>query len=207
MKGILIILLVFGLALLAAVGFALVTNLASSDSSTLLPTPQAGAATPTLAAGAPATQPAALTTAIPPATATLPAVGGGGGVAGGYTGAFAGTLTSDDGSTAPVSLNLTQSGTTVTGDIAIGDGLTIDGGNCGAQAIPAGARSVSGQTDPSNPNHIEVSAGYEVQGFNITANLRGDLSPDGNTLTGQIDLSLPFLCGRNPVITGSLVRQ
>ena len=174
------------------------------DRAPRVPPPQGGAATPTLA-GSVATQAAAPATTAPPLAATLPPVGGAGG-SGGYTGAFAGTLTSDDGSTAPVSLNLTQSGTTVTGDITIGDGLTIDGGNCGAQAIPAGSRAVSGQVDPSNPNHIEVSAGYEVQGFTITANLRGDLAADGR-LSGQIDLSLPFLCGRNPVITGSLARQ
>ena len=34
-----------------------------------------------------------------------------------------------------------------------------------------------------------------------------DLAADGNSLNGQINLSLPFLCGRNPVITGSLARQ
>jgi hypothetical protein len=198
MKGILIILLIFGLVLLAAVAFALVPNLMTPAAPTL-PVPDAGgAATPTLAAAPVATIPPA------PVEATLPAVGGS---AAAFNGRFAGTLTSDDGSTAPVSLDLTQTGSTVAGDIAIGDGLTIDGGNCGAQAIPAGGRSVSGQVDPSNPNHIEVSAGYEVQGFNITAELIADLAPDGNSLNGQINLSLPFLCGRNPVIAGSLARQ
>jgi hypothetical protein len=200
MKGILIILLIFGLVLLAAVAFALVPNLLTPAAPTLPPPDPGAAATPTLAAAAPAA------TLPPAAAATLPAVGGGSG-APAFNGRFAGTLTSDDGSTAPVSLDLTQTGSTVAGDIAIGDGLTIDGGNCGVQAIPAGARSVSGQVDPSNPNHIEVSAGYEVQGFNITAELIADLSPDGNSLNGQIGLSLPFLCGRNPVITGALQRQ
>lgn len=198
MKGILIILLIFGVVLLAAVAFALVPNLMTPAAPTLSPPDAGGVATPTLAAAPLVTLPAA------PVEATLPAVGGG---AAAFNGRFAGTLTSDDGSTAPVSLDLTQTGSTVAGNIAIGDGLTIDGGNCGAQAIPAGSRSVSGQVDPSNPNHIEVSAGYEVQGFTITANLRGDLAADGNSLSGQIDLSLPFLCGRNPVISGSLARQ
>jgi hypothetical protein len=201
MKGILIILLIFGLVLLAAVAFALVPNLMTPAAPTLAPPDPGAAATPTLAAAAPAA------TLPPAAAATLPVVGSGDSGAAAFNGAFAGTLTSDDGSTAPVSLNLTQTGSTVAGDIAIGEGLTIDGGNCGAQAIPAGSRSVSGQIDPSNPNHIEVSAGYEVQGFNITAELIGDLSPDGNSLNGQIGLSLPFLCGRNPVITGALQRQ
>ena len=198
MKGILIILLIVGFVLLAAVAFALVPNLMTSAAPTLSPPDAGGVATPTLAAAPLVTLPPA------PVEATLPAVGGG---AAAFNGRFAGTLTSDDGSTAPVSLDLTQTGSTVAGDIAIGDGLTIDGGNCGAQAIPAGARSVSGQVDPSNPNHIEVSAGYEVQGFTITAELSADLAADGNSLSGQIDLSLPFLCGRNPVISGSLARQ
>ena len=128
MKGILIILLIFGLVLLAAVAFALVPNLMTPAAPTL-PAPNAGgAATPTLAAAPLVTLPPA------PVEATLPAVGGGGAAA--FNGRFAGTLTSDDGSTAPVSLDLTQTGSTVAGDIAIGDGLTIDGGNCGAQAIP-----------------------------------------------------------------------
>ena len=202
MKGILIILLIFGLVLLAAVAFALIPNLMTTDTPTLPPPDPGAAATPTLAAVLP------VVTLPPAAAATLPVVGGGdSGGAAAFNGAFAGTLTSDDGSTAPVNLNLTQTGSTVAGDISIGEGLTIDGGNCGAQAIPAGSRSVSGQVDPSNPNHIEVSAGYEVQGFTITAELIADLAPDGNSLTGQIDLSLPFLCGRNPVITGSLARQ
>ena len=198
MKGILIILLIVGFVLLAAVAFALVPNLMTSAAPTLSPPDAGGVATPTLAAAPLVTLPPA------PVEATLPAVGGG---AAAFNGRFAGTLTSDDGSTAPVSLDLTQTGSTVAGDIAIGDGLTIDGGNCGAQAIPAGTRSVSGQVDPSNPNHIEVSAGYEVQGFTITAELSADLAADGNSLNGQINLSLPFLCGRNPVITGSLARQ
>ena len=198
MKGILIILLIFGVVLLAAVAFALVPNLMTPAAPTLSPPDAGGVATPTLAVAPLVTLPAA------PVEATLPAVGGG---AAAFNGRFAGTLTSDDGSTAPVSLDLTQTGSTVAGNIAIGDGLTIDGGNCGAQAIPAGARSVSGQVDPSNPNHIKVSAGYEVQGFTITAELSADLAADGNSLNGQINLSLPFLCGRNPVITGSLARQ
>jgi hypothetical protein len=204
MKGILIILLVFGLVLVAAVGLFLITDLAGSAAPTLAPPPQGVVATPTLASALPTLPPAGqpdAATAAP--NATLAPLGG----SGAFTGSFAGTLTSDDGSQAPINLNLTQNGATVAGDLAIGDGLTIDGGNCGAQAVPAGARSISGQIDPSNPNHIEVSAGYDVQGITITANLTADLSPDGQSLNGQILLDLPFLCGRDPVISGALARQ
>lgn len=203
MKGILVILMVFGVIILAVVAFALASNLGGPAGPVLPPPPQgSGVATPT-----PATVP--LPT-LPPAglpPATLPAVGGAAGNAAPFNGSFAGTLSTANGSSAPVSLALTQTGNTVSGDISIGDGLTIDGGNCGAQAIPAGGRAVSGQTDPSNPNHIAVSTGYDVQGITIVARLTADLSADGQALNGRIDLDLPFFCGSDPVITGALARQ
>lgn len=204
MKGILVILLIFGAVLLAVVAFAVASNLGSSASPTLAPPPQGNVvATPTPAAAAlPTLPPAVQPTALPP-------VGDGAadGATAPFNGSFAGTLSTSNGSSAPVSLALAQTGTTVSGDISIGDGLTIDGGNCGAQAIPAGGRAVTGQTDPSNPNHIEVTAAYDVQGIAITARLTADLSADGNALTGRIDLDLPFFCGSDPVITGALARQ
>ncbi len=199
MKGILVILLIFGAVLLAVVAFAVASNLGNSAAPTLAPPPQGNVvATPTVAAALPTLPPASQPTAQPTIAsgATAP-----------FNGSFAGTLSTANGSSAPVSLALAQTGTTVSGDISIGDGLTIDGGNCGAQAIPAGGRAVSGQTDPSNPNHIEVTAGYDVQGIAITAKLTADLSADGNTITGRIDLDLPFFCGSDPVIDGALVRQ
>jgi len=204
MKGILVILMVFGIIILAAVALALASNFGNTATPTLAPPPQGNlVATPTPAAAAlPTVPPAGQPTALPP-------VGDGAtdGATSPFNGSFAGTLSTGNGSSAPVNLALTQTGTIVSGDINIGDGLTIDGGNCGAQAIPAGGRAVSGQTDPSNPNHIEVSAGYDVQGITITARLTADLSADGNAITGRIDLDLPFFCGSDPVITGALARQ
>jgi len=200
MKGILVILLIFGAVLLAVVAFAVASNLGSSAAPTLAPPPQGNViATPTPAAAAlPTLPPAGQPTALPTVA---------GGAIAPFNGSFAGTLSTDNGSSAPVSLALTQTGTTVSGDISIGDGLTIDGGNCGVQAIPAGGRAITGQTDPSNPSHIEASAGYDVQGITITAKLTADLSADGNAIAGRIDLDLPFFCGSDPVINGALVRR
>jgi len=199
MKGILVILLIFGAVLLAVVAFAVASNLGNSAAPTLAPPPQGNVvATPTVAAALPTLPPASQPTAQPTIA---------GGATAPFNGSFAGTLSTSNGSSAPVSLALAQTGTTVSGDISIGDGLTIDGGNCGAQAIPAGGRAVTGQTDPSNPNHIEVTAAYDVQSIAITARLTADLSADGNALTGRIDLDLPFFCGSDPVITGALARQ
>ncbi len=199
MKGILVILLIFGAVLLAVVAFAVASNLGNSAAPTLAPPQGNVIATPTPAAAALPTLPPAVQPTAQPTVAD--------GTTAPFNGSFAGTLSTANGSSAPVSLALAQTGTTVSGDISIGDGLTIDGGNCGAQAIPAGGRAVTGQTDPSNPNHIEVTAGYDVQGIAITAKLTADLSTDGNAITGRIDLDLPFFCGSDPVITGALTRQ
>jgi hypothetical protein len=202
MKGILIFLIIVGLLVVcggvAAVLFFIPTQVQT------IPIPPAVdlAATPTLAAGLPPVEPT-----IPPA-ATLPPIGGGSNpTTSGFQGTFAGTLNGDNGSSAPVTLELSQSGNTVTGNLTLGEGLIIDGGNCGAQAAPAGSRSATGEVDPANPNHLGAVANFDVQGLTVGVNLSADLSPDGNTLTTQIGLDLPFICGRDPALSGALVRQ
>lgn len=196
MKGLLIILIVFGVVILAAVAFILASSVLLPAAPALPDVPQGvSVATPTLAPA----QPAA------PTVSALPTAGSAGQSA--FNGAFAGTLTSDDGSRAPVAVDLTQSGTTVAGNITIGEGLTIDGGNCGVQPIPAGSRSVSGQSDPSNPNHIEATTAFDAQGITVTVQFVADVSADGNTLTSEVRILLPFLCGRQPVLSGALARQ
>lgn len=206
MKGILIFILVLGLLVVCG-GVAAVLWLAPLSSDVqVAPIPPGVdlSATPTLAAGLPP----AGATLPPPAAATLPPVGGGSvPTTGGFQGTFAGALSGDNGSSAPVTLELSQTGNTVTGNLSLGDGLIIDGGNCGAQAAPAGARTASGEVDPANPNHLSAAAGFEVQGLTVGINLSADLAADGNTLTTQIGLDLPFICGRDPVIAGTLTRQ
>jgi hypothetical protein len=123
-----------------------------------------------------------------------------------FNGTFLGTLTAGNGTTAPVTLALTQDGTAVSGDIAIGDGLSLDGGSCGAQPVPAGTQRASGQTDPANPNHLDAGATFIVQGFTITLDLDADLSVDGRAMSAVATIDLPFPCN-DPLITGSFVRQ
>jgi len=159
-----------------------------------------GVATPTLAA----LPPVGGATAGPGAVATVaPVVPAGGG----FNGVFSGTLSGDNGSVAPATLTLTQTGDGVSGRLSIGEGLLIDGGTCGAQAVPAGDQNAAGTLDPANPNHLQTTGSIPVAGFTIGVTLTADLAADGQTLTARADLALPFLCGRDPAISGSFARQ
>jgi hypothetical protein len=128
-------------------------------------------------------------------------------VASGFSGTFEGTLTSDSGSSAPASLTLLQDGLTVSGTINVGQGLVVDGGNCGQTTVPAGNVSANGQLDPATPNRLDAGSMFNVQGLAIELRLVGDLSADGQTLTAQATIDLPLLCGRDPVISGTFMRR
>lgn len=169
----------------------------------LLPTPATPPATMVVTpTAAPTPTPAALPTAeptepqpIPPGTAANP-----------FSGTFEGILNGDEGSSAPVTLTLEQDGPSVSGTITVGEGLLIDGGNCGATTVPAGTQSASGEVDTTTPNHLDAEATFTVQSFTITLDLDADLSEDGQALTAEATIDLPFLCGRDPVITGTFTR-
>ena len=162
-----------------------------------------GGATPTLAALPPVgSTPGAPTDPGTGATVAPVAPSGGG-----FNGVFSGTLSGDNGSTAPATLNLTQTGQSVSGLLSIGEGLVIDGGTCGAQAVPALEQNAAGTVDPANPNHLQTTGSIPVAGFTIGVTLTADLAADGQTLSARADLALPFLCGRNPAISGSFARQ
>ncbi len=146
-------------------------------------------------------------TAEPALQPADPAVIGEGAAAGGFNGTFVGTLLGDGGSSAPATLTLTQIGGNVTGSINVGQGLVVDGGNCGQTAVPSGSVAADGQLDPANPNRLDASSMFNVQGLAIELLLAGELSVDGQTINAQAGIDLPMLCGRDPVIGGSFVRQ
>lgn len=156
---------------------------------------QSAAPTPTLAA-------------LPPAQSDgTPAPIGGETAAGGFNGTFSGTLTGDNGSSATGTLTLTQSGNTVSGDLAIGPGLVIDAGTCGAQSVPQMAQTAGGVVESAAPNRLRTTSTIPVGGFTIGVVLTAELAPDGQTLAARADLDLPFLCGRDPSIGGTFNRQ
>jgi hypothetical protein len=204
MKYLFAILLIVGLAVLCAAGLAAGSWLYTSRPSNSLASP------PTVDAGllpTPTSVPT-VTVTLPPAPIEVPALTDSIPVSGGpFMGTFTGAMTGSEGSRADVNLVLVQNGDTVSGTMQIDQGLVIDGGNCGRQAVPAGTQSASGRTDPANPNHLEAVAVVDVQGMAITIRLSADLSVDGQSLTSQATIDLPFLCGPDPVLNGSFTRQ
>lgn len=209
MKRLIILFLVLVLLLACAVTSVLLargwftlrtTNGVAPPAPTVIVVP--GGATPTLAA----LPPIGATPAVPvdPGVATVaPVVPAGGG----FNGVYSGTLNGDNGSVAPATLTLTQTGDAVSGRLAIGEGLLIDGGTCGTQAVPAGDQNAAGTLDPANPNHLQTTGSIPVAGFTIGVTLTADLAADGQTLTARADLDLPFLCGADPAISGTFTRQ
>jgi len=140
------------------------------------------------------------TLAVPPPPSAPP--GGSGGASGGFNGAFSGALTANNGSSAPATLTVTQSGDAVSGRLDIGNGLTIDGGICGVVAVPAGAQDAAGAVDPANPNRLATAVRVPVAGLDITAALVAEVAADGNTIAARVDIDLPFFCGRDASIDG-----
>ena len=123
-----------------------------------------------------------------------------------FTGTYEGILLGDDGSEAPVTLELTQAGRAVTAEIAVGRGLLVDGGVCGLAAVPAGTQSGAGRVSANAPRHLDATAEVEVEGIAVGLQLSGDLSRNGQTMTTEARIDLPWLCGRDPVISGELSR-
>lgn len=123
-----------------------------------------------------------------------------------FTGTFEGHLQGEDGSSAPATLVLVQSGRDVASELTIGRGLIIDGGNCGLVEVPSSTQTVTGKTRAGTPRHLEAASSFKVEGITVTIDLDGDLARDGKTLTAEAKIDLPWLCGSDPVITGEFDR-
>jgi hypothetical protein len=123
-----------------------------------------------------------------------------------FAGRFEGTAYGDDSTQAPLSLTLSQQGTGVDGTVTLGDGLYVRSRYCGGAAVPAGTASATGEIDPQDPNRVQASAAFAVQGIPLTIAVQGDLSPDGQSLATQATISVPAFCGPNPVLETTLQR-
>src|SRR5262245_25141385 len=80
-----------------------------------------------------------------------------------FAGTFRGTVRSDDGSTAPLELRITQKGRNLSGIATLGTGLTVNGGICGSAAVPATKEPVTGQTMAKDPRRVSVSSRFNAQ--------------------------------------------
>jgi hypothetical protein len=127
-------------------------------------------------------------------------------VTGPYEGVFYGYIHSDNGSKAPMILELSHRVNQVKGNIYLGEGLYVDAGMCGAGNVPAGQQFASGQTLSGDPSQLQASTNFQVQGFDIGVDLVSRVAPDGNSLDAEAKIDLPWLCGGDPTISGTLVR-
>jgi hypothetical protein len=207
MKQLIALFLVLGLLLACGAASILLARgwftLRTTTSAPPAPTVQIGAPD-----GAPPSAPTpTLAAALPPAQSGGNPAPIGGQPAGGFNGTFAGTLNGDNGSAALGTLTLTQTGDTVSGQLAIGPGLALDAGSCGAQSVPELVQTATGTVDPAAPNSLRTTGSIPVGGFTIGVVLTAELAPDGQSLAARADLDLPFLCGRDPAISGTFSRQ
>lgn len=121
-----------------------------------------------------------------------------------FEGVFHGTVVAPDGSEAPMSLDLTHRGNVVEGTVFLGDGLQVDAGLCGATAIPASSINAAGKTSTLNPKNLSAVSTFDVNGIAVKVLL--DSQIQGDKLSAKAKIDLPWLCGSDPVITGTLYR-
>jgi hypothetical protein len=128
--------------------------------------------------------------------------------AGPFEGTFEGTAYGSQGTSAPLALSLTQRGTggAVTGSATLGEGLYVTSARCGGAPVPGGTVQGSGQTPAEHPRQLWLQTEIQVQGFIIPVSLSGELSPDGQTLSGALALDVPALCGPDLTFPGTLQR-
>ncbi len=121
-------------------------------------------------------------------------------------GMFFGDVYSDDGTSASLMLQLSQVEDEVFAIAEIGEGLTVDAGFCGVVPIPAGSFSASAPIDPRRPGVLDADVTFDVNGFKISASLISELADTGDQIDAEVSIDLPWLCGRDPVLLGTLAR-
>lgn len=123
-----------------------------------------------------------------------------------FDGTFQGRIYGDKGSSAPIILELNQDGRVVEGTVEVGRGLYVNGGMCGSGYVPSGVQSAAGQVSASNPRQVYAEAAFKVSGLTVNIDLNGIASADGQEVDTQARIDLPWLCGRDPVLSGTLYR-
>ncbi len=124
-----------------------------------------------------------------------------------FEGTFIGTVLGDRDSETAVRLELVQHGELIKGEMTLEDGLYIDGGFCWRGYLPEGVFSASGSSMAKDPYSIKATYTQEFNGVPITGNLDAMLSRDGETLTAEVEIDLPWFCGKDPVFQVSAQRQ
>ena len=126
--------------------------------------------------------------------------------AGPFEGTFQGEVKGSNGTSTDLSLDLTHRGDEVKGTVAIGEGLLVDAGICGKGYVPAGTQFARGVNSSNETNHLSAAAQFKVSGLNVKVKLDGEISDDGDELQARVKIDLPWICGQDPVINGTLYR-
>jgi len=126
--------------------------------------------------------------------------------AGPFEGTFVGEVKADNGKSTELSLDLTHRGDEVKGFVVIGEGLYIDAGFCGKGYVPSGTQFARGKTSSKNPSHLSAESQFKVNGLKVKIKLDGDVSDDGDEINATAKIDLPWLCGGDPVISGTLYK-
>ena len=124
-----------------------------------------------------------------------------------YEGVFSGSVRGDNGSQAPIALKLTHRNDDVKGSLSIGEGLYVSGGRCGGAKIPSGEQYFSAKTHPEKPNQLLTQLNVNVSKYKVGLKFVSLISEDGNTITSKVSIDLPWICGRDPVLMGTLYRN
>ena len=119
-----------------------------------------------------------------------------------FTGTFAGIIQGSNNSEAEMILELEQDGNKVVGTAFIDEGLYVNAGNCGGAYIPATTETAVGTVSAKNPDILFAEASLNVSGINVTIDFVGELDEDTLDLEAKIDL--PWLCGKDPLLHGTV---
>ena len=121
-----------------------------------------------------------------------------------FGGCYEGSVSSANGSSATAELTMTQTGTGISGDLAVGTGLSVSTGLCGTHAVPS--MTFGPFTGSAASPHLATgSFTQNVMGFDVTGNFTGTLSADGTTMSVTLGLDVPFPCS-DSTLTGGFSR-
>lgn len=128
-------------------------------------------------------------------------------VVGPYEGTFHGVAQGDRGTSAPIMLELTHRGSQVSGIVALGEGLYVSAGFCGAVNVPATTLRIGGQTVAGNPNRLVASPSFDVGGFDVAVDFESNVSRDAGSIVAEAKVDLPWFCGGDPTFASTLYRD
>jgi len=104
---------------------------------------------------------------------------------------------------------LIQNGSRVSGSATILAGIKVNTGGLicpGTVDVPSGTMGKASSISNRNHRQIVAKSALTASGMKITADMRADISRDGNAMMAQIKLDLPWPC-RNPKIKANLARS